>query len=445
MSDSVYSDEERDIEEAEKRETIKANEYTLPPLNLDKVDTTQNEKRENKTAKRNSQRNSKRQLKRTSERDPTPYYLSPSHEHGGKENASSTYTLGQRSSPIRSDAKTRTRPLSPPSRPKPSTSRHSKTTLEARKSHRPSHDTQAKERHSRKSIHSRTQSRHSGPIVPRKRHDRSRTQSSAFPFFDAQTVVQDAARRASGTVSTAVSSSAEKQVEKGGKRKSRATRDLSGNLTFHDSGNIKARHAERVQESEQVQDDKGREDDNDDDDDETNIEHAIIETLRSSSIGLCASNGSVNSSTATRQARLASLHLVSSSPSPSPSPSPIPPPPPKSAKRTSIRPLPASFLSSTSKAAPTPPPPAKTPSLCLFPRESMSGARRERTPLSTVQMGGGGKEATPGREEEEKGSKGKNWAGLSFKGIVGRGSRWVSGGVGGGYWDRQDKDDKVFI
>ncbi|KAL7776598.1 hypothetical protein CFE70_007016 [Pyrenophora teres f. teres 0-1] len=82
MSDSVYSDEERDIEEAEKRETIKPNEYTLPPLNLDRVDTARNEKRKSKTSKRNSESNSKRQLKRTSERDPTPYYLGPSHEHG---------------------------------------------------------------------------------------------------------------------------------------------------------------------------------------------------------------------------------------------------------------------------------------------------------------------------------------------------------------------------
>ncbi|EDU47256.1 acetyltransferase [Pyrenophora tritici-repentis Pt-1C-BFP] len=59
MSDNVYSDEERDIEETEKRETIKPNEYTLPPLNLDKVDTTRNEKRGSKTAKRNSQSNTK--------------------------------------------------------------------------------------------------------------------------------------------------------------------------------------------------------------------------------------------------------------------------------------------------------------------------------------------------------------------------------------------------
>ncbi|EFQ96009.1 hypothetical protein PTT_03628, partial [Pyrenophora teres f. teres 0-1] len=296
MSDSVYSDEERDIEEAEKRETIKPNEYTLPPLNLDRVDTARNEKRKSKTSKRNSESNSKRQLKRTSERDPTPYYLGPSHEHGGKENASSTYTLGQRSSPIRSDVRTKTRSVSSPSRPRPSTSRHSKATPEARKSHRPSHDTQTKERHSRKSIHSRTQSRHSGPIAPRKRHDRSRTQSSAFPFFDAQTVIQDAARRASGTTSTVAISPTNQPSSKGSgreKSKSRATRDLSGNLTFYESS-TQAQHSVGTQEDmqNQIEDDSNSNSD-EDEDDTTTIEHATIETLRSSSIGLGASNGRV--------------------------------------------------------------------------------------------------------------------------------------------------------
>lgn len=442
MSDSVYSDEEKDIEDAEKRETIKPHEFTLPPLNLDKVDTARNDKREGRSEKRNIKHNSKRQLKRTSERDPTPYYLVSSHEHGGKENASSTYTLGQRSSPIRSDTNAKTRPVSSPSRPKSSTTRHSKAAPEVRKPHRPSHDAQTKERHSRKSIHSRTQSRHSSPIAPRKRHDRSRTQSSAFPFFDAQTVMQDAARRASGTTSTAVSPPTEKHDNKGGHRKSRATSDLSGNLTFYEPSVVDP-HVTRQQ---------AQEHDNDDDDDEdVNMEEATTETLRGSSIGLRASNGRVIS-TATRQSRLVSLHLASSppppptclSPFPTPSPSPTPPPPPKSTRRTIIAPLilPASSPPAPAKAGAAVPQ-AKPHSLCLFPRESMSDARRESVPLSVVQKDGGdgGVDATSERGE---GSRGKNWGSLSLKGIVGRKSRWVSGGRGG-YWDKQGKEDKVFI
>jgi hypothetical protein len=37
----------------------------------------------------------------------------------------------------------------------------------------------------------------------------------------------------------------------------------------------------------------------------------------------------------------------------------------------------------------------------------------------------------------------KTWGALSLKGVLGRGSRWVSGG--GGYWDRQKGKDRAFI
>ncbi|KAI1510746.1 He-PIG domain containing protein [Pyrenophora tritici-repentis] len=218
MSDNVYSDEERDIEETEKRETIKPNEYTLPPLNLDK--------------------------------------------------------------------------------------------------------------------------------------------SSAFPFFDAQTVMQDAARRASGTTSTSGVSpltTTTKSSSKGGdgeKSRSLATRDLSGNLTFYEAS-TPAQHIDETQDHATSTSSE---------DTTTTIEHATLQTLRSSSINLRAapSDGRVrNTPTPTRQARLTSS---------SPSPSPTPPPPPKSAKRISG--LPPSLPAPTAKTT-TPAPPVKTPSLCLFPRESM--------------------------------------------------------------------------
>ncbi|KAH7085059.1 hypothetical protein BKA63DRAFT_9157 [Paraphoma chrysanthemicola] len=66
LSDSVYTDEEEDIEEAEKRATIKPNQFTLPPLN---VDTRRRSKRNSgEKQKRTSKRDSQRELKRTSER-----------------------------------------------------------------------------------------------------------------------------------------------------------------------------------------------------------------------------------------------------------------------------------------------------------------------------------------------------------------------------------------
>jgi hypothetical protein len=136
MSDSAYLEEESDIEDAEKHATIKPGQYA--PLNLPGIDTPRNEKRASKNSQRKSKRNSKRELKRTSEHDPTPYQFPSSQEHGGKENLSSMYTLGQRSSPIRTDANGKARALSSSERPKPSTARHSKLATEARKSHRAS-------------------------------------------------------------------------------------------------------------------------------------------------------------------------------------------------------------------------------------------------------------------------------------------------------------------
>ncbi|PWO27707.1 hypothetical protein PtrARCrB10_03736 [Pyrenophora tritici-repentis] len=81
-------------------------------------------------------------------------------------------------------------------------------------------------------------------------------------------------------------------------------------------------------------------------------------------------------------------------------------------------------------------------------REYDDASRGERVLGSSVQTSGGGGSGGGGDETTTtttEAGKGKNWGVLSLKGIVGRGSRWVSGGGGGGYWDRQGKEDKVFI
>lgn len=387
MSDSVYSDEEIDIEEAEKRTTIKPSEYTLPPLNLDRVDTARNSKRESATTKTKTKRDSKRELKRANERDPTPYYFASGHEHGGKENASSTYSLGQRCSPMRIEVKgkAKAKAVTSPERTKPSTTRHSKTTTEARKSHRasvnrasntPSCQEPTKERHSRKSIHSRTQSRQSGGASVKKPRDHSRTQSSAFPRFDA-TIFESIGDDNRSSIGNAITTAADAACLPASNTKpSLVMRDLSGNLTFYGG-----------------------------DDDEPTIEE-----LGSSSIGFRTSNGRINSTA--RRSRLASLHLSSQS---------VPQVPPKSSKRETVIPVSQ---------------PAQAPGVGLFPQECPGDAGRRRTPLSVLQAGNN--TATPEPEEQQVHSR-KTWG--SLKSIVGRGSRWVSGG----YWDKQGKEDKVFI
>jgi hypothetical protein len=168
------------------------------------------------------------------------------------------------------------------------------------------------------------------------------------------------------------------------------TRDLSGNLTFY-----------------------GAED-----------EEPTVEELRSSSIGFRTSNGRINS--VARRSRLASLHESSQFAKPSP--------PPKSLKRQTV------------VQAPTVPTPttARPAGLGLFPADARAelcagGGERERTPLSMLQRDN---RATPDIEDSElEVQKGRQtWVGL--KNIVGRGSRWVSGG---GYWDKQGKDDRAFL
>lgn len=61
LSDSDYTDEEGEIEEAEKMSTVKPAQFTLPPLN---IDTRQRRKRNStEKQKRNSKRESERELK----------------------------------------------------------------------------------------------------------------------------------------------------------------------------------------------------------------------------------------------------------------------------------------------------------------------------------------------------------------------------------------------
>jgi hypothetical protein len=83
----------------------------------------------------------------------------------------------------------------------------------------------------------------------------------------------------------------------------------------------------------------------------------------------------------------------------------------------------------------------KSVGLGLFPvdaRAELSAADRERTSLSRLQS-----ESRVTPDVEDSGlevPKGRQTWG-SWKSVVGRGSRWVSGG----YWDKQGKEDKVFI
>lgn len=195
LSESNYSGDEFDIEEGERRATLKPSNSTkkfIIPLDVVK---------QKKTPSYSSPKSSTTALKRTSERDPTPFHIRNPHEHSGKENVnSSLYSIP--SSPPK------TKIAAPPSRRSKRTSAspplHSTTSI----GHRPvSHSynysrnltrspssrtsltshplpriPSTKERHSRRSIHSRTRSRNSA-AQPKKPRERSHTQDSAYPIF----------------------------------------------------------------------------------------------------------------------------------------------------------------------------------------------------------------------------------------------------------------------
>jgi hypothetical protein len=191
LSESVYTDEEDDIDDYSKRTTVKPGQFTLPPLNLD---SRRNTTREKRRSKRDSQPKKKdRELKRTSEREPTPHYLAREREHGGKENMSSTYTLGK-ITPIPETKATPRAALSPVRKITNAARRSSQTLALPRKpALRDTSASRAKspalsthERHSRRSLHSRQHSRSSAPkrTPHNNKNTHSRSQSSAFPFFD---------------------------------------------------------------------------------------------------------------------------------------------------------------------------------------------------------------------------------------------------------------------
>jgi hypothetical protein len=304
---------------------------------------------------------------------------------------SSTYSLGANSTPARTSTPRKSK--TPPSLERPKTARYSREPAsDATKSTRASKALsqpadQAKERHSRKSLHSRSQSRQSGPSF-KKSH--SRAQSTAYPYLDTKSRPSSI-----GNAITTAADAISKPEGSGGRRPPSAksslmTRDLSGNLTFY-----------------------GAED-----------EEPTVEELRSSSIGFRTSNGRINS--VARRSRLASLHESSQFATPSP--------PPKSVKRQTVVQVP-------NVPSPTGVKPA---GLGLFPVDARAemcagGEERERTSLSMLQ---GDNRATPEAEESElQVQKGRQtWGGL--KNIMGRGSRWVSGG---GYWDKQQEEDRAFL
>ncbi|KAF2013717.1 hypothetical protein BU24DRAFT_494142 [Aaosphaeria arxii CBS 175.79] len=282
MSESVYSTEEEDIEEYERRTTIKAGQYTLPPLKLN------SSKPRRKGSKRSSNRDSRRDdkndlkrdtkvaIKKISERDPTPFSLAL--EHGGKENHSSTYSLDL-TSYHKGKAKS-TQATQSPERPKttiatttPSRQRssrqpraESRTTARSSTAQRDGDAVLSDRQSQYRSRHSRTQSRYS---TTKQGRDRSRTQSSAYPYFDAAT--------APLTTPTAEEPPSPSKSDKenipslpadGSTEASLISRDTSGNVLNY-----------------------------------AEAEDPTIEILNGSSIGFRTSNGRINSSA--RRSRLA--------------------------------------------------------------------------------------------------------------------------------------------
>lgn len=154
-SGSEYPDEEIDFEEASRRTTLKPNQFTLPPLVV-------NRGRPKQTRKHGTTG----EVKHTSERDPTPYPLAL--EHGGKENHSSTFSLAAHNPSSTRPQSNRTSTVSP-KRPKPAVGLRHKHT---------SSQTRPLSRHSSHKPHLST-----SPI--RKTRPRVRTQSSSYPRVDA--------------------------------------------------------------------------------------------------------------------------------------------------------------------------------------------------------------------------------------------------------------------
>lgn len=413
MSDSIYSAEERDIEEAEQQKTVTPSQYTLPPLNLDRVDTTRSNKRiaraEKKNKKKKGDRDGRRELKSANEQDPTPYFfVSSSQEHGGKENVSSSYNTGHRSTPARSEAKGKFRATSSPKQPKPPVASQA-SAGETGKSPRIGQtrtpktatyqEKSIKERQSRVSLHSGTPCRQSNSVGGSKRSSNklqrihSRPQSSAYPLFDSSILDSTVARPSPNkplpsppakainmTPLTTSGEIAHRNTEETGTM----MRDLSGNLTFYGMD-----------------------------------EEPTIEQLDSSSIAFRSNNGTISSTA--RQSRLAGLHLSSQSP----------PPPPKSEKRKTVVAINSSVSSGGSAG------------LSFFPHEMPGDGRREVTVQVAEEVSRTGRGSVEGKQEEEEGIEGEqgNSAWGNIRTVLGKSSKWV----GGGYWEGRGKEEKVFL
>ena len=120
LSESIYTDEEEDIEDYQRRTTIKPGSFVLPPLNFNAAMGQVQEQRKSKRESKNnshshSNSNKTKEMKRTSEREATPYHVA--HEHGGKENLSSTNTMGK-TQPVSKGPPTSIKPTVLSERPK---------------------------------------------------------------------------------------------------------------------------------------------------------------------------------------------------------------------------------------------------------------------------------------------------------------------------------------
>jgi hypothetical protein len=187
LSESVYTDEEEDIEDYQRRTTIKSGNFVLPPLNFNAITSQLQEQRKSKRES-NSNNNSKKSkdMKRTSEREATPHHLA--HEHGGKENLPSTYTTGK-TQPISKIPPTIIKPTALTERPKAAlATRYSQTRpisrVPASRSSQvlPLHP--SKERNARKSAPSRPQSRMSGsrPSMPGSRQSMPSSRQTSYSY-----------------------------------------------------------------------------------------------------------------------------------------------------------------------------------------------------------------------------------------------------------------------
>lgn len=415
LSQSVYSTEEEDIEEYEKRTTVRPSQFSLPPLDLYRL------RKGKRDSKRDTKRNSKRESKRLSQRNPTPYALAL--EHGGKENQSSTYSLSLLPPTVKGKTKVTDASRSP-ERPKTiaTTNQHTRPARHSRSESKatarssaqrnsqtkpPSRRQSHQANHTRtqsKSAHSRSQSRQSTTKIGR---DRSRTQSSAFPHFDISTLPTTLADPSKPT------KDANASVPNKETAASLLPRDSDGNIVNY------ALH-----------------------------EDPMIQELDSSSIGFRTSNGRVNSDA--RRSRLVQ-QMSQSQPYTSskqfnakrdttiaPSTSPSHPHVHAHSHNPYTIGLGLSLLSGSLGRA------ESTPG-----RDSERG--RERTPFSVLDDGNGasperlriveGKARRPVSGEVDEELK----VGASRKGRTTWGSWKKVMGRAGGYWEGRDRETKAFL